>query len=60
MLAYYALDVGEDKAVKINTGLSLPMTCYLLDEAHDLQEIGALNDGDKVTMRANSVLFLKK
>lgn len=60
MISYYALDAGEDKTVTINTGLSLPMICYLLDEEHDIQEIGIVNDGDKVTMKANSVLFLKK
>ena len=58
IISYYALDPSNDKTVTINTGLSKPMTCYLLDEENDMQEIGVLNDGDKVVMKQNSVLFL--
>ena len=58
MITYYALDKAEDKTVKINTGLSSGMVCYLLDEENDMQEAGIINDGDTITMKPDSVLFL--
>ena len=58
MITYYALDEAEEKTVNINTGLSSAMVYYLLDEENDMKEIGIINDGDKITMRPNSVIFL--
>ncbi len=58
MITYYALDEdkAEAKTVKINTGVK--MTCYLLDEDNDMQEIDSINDGDEIKMKPNSVVFL--
>ena len=58
MITYYALDEGEDKTVKINTGIS-SMKCYLLDEENDMTEVLRINDGDEVTMKPNSILYLE-
>lgn len=58
MITYYALDKAEEKKVVINTGLSSVMTYYLLDEENDMQETGIINDGDEITMRPDSVIFL--
>lgn len=58
MITYYALDEAENKTVKIHTGLSLPMVCYLLDEEMNMEEINNVNNGDEITMKPNSVIFL--
>lgn len=58
MISYFALDEADDKKVKINTGLSSEMECYLLDEENDMVKIGVVDDGDEVTMKPNSVIFL--
>lgn len=58
MITYYALDEAEEKAVKINTGLSFAIACYALDDEKDMNEVCVINDGDEVRMKPNSVLFL--
>ena len=59
MITYYASDEAEEKSIKINTGRSSEMVCYLLDEEKDMKETGIVNDGDEVIIKPNTVLFLK-
>ncbi len=58
MIAYYALDEAEEKTVKINTGLSSAISCYVLDEENDMKEAGTIHHGDEIAMKPNSVYFL--